>query len=79
MKIEVFGEAKPEEKVLRLKLVEMPEGVRLVAVDEYGRTVSAGNLLTINETGIKLNSSVSTFLGLPLDSRGAVFVAPGVV
>jgi hypothetical protein len=73
MKIEVFGASAPEEKRVRLKLVDygIRCGVTLIAVDASGEEVPAGVLLTITHDGeLVLHSSVSNEIGLALTTRG---------
>ncbi len=72
MKIEIFGTPETAEKVLRLRLVSTSSGgVMLVAVDDNGVRVTAGNLLEITARGtLWTASSISGELGLALDGSG---------
>lgn len=69
---EVFGGTEPDVPVTRFKLESTSEGgVRLVAVDKYGFTLRAGNILEINSAGkLYLNMSINESLGLRLDHVG---------
>lgn len=61
----------PEAPVLRLALVKRNEGVSLHAVDESGRHLNGGYLLSITPRGqIMRSTGISKDLGLPLDNRG---------
>ena len=55
-------------KVLRLKLKYTYDGsIKLIAVDEYGNDLPAGNLLIVHDNGsVTLPSHVSNELGLEL-------------
>lgn len=73
MKIEIFGEPKPKEDVLRLKLVSEYGTIKLVSVDETGVTVSAGYILSIDATGVSMYNSVG-ISGIAKGSSGSVAV-----
>lgn len=51
MRLEIFGGKKEMEDVLRLKLEHSDSDVRLIAVDENGKELSYGVILTINRDG----------------------------
>ncbi len=72
MTIKVFGEAKKEEPVLRLRLIDCGGDVLLAAVAERGAIEVAGRILTVSASGIQLHGSVSRHIGLPLDTEGKV-------
>lgn len=51
MKLEIFGGKKATEDVLRLRLEHSDSDVGLIAVDENGKELSDGVILTINRDG----------------------------
>lgn len=72
MKIKVFNEQSTEERTLRLRLRENYDGgVTLIAVDELGNIIPAGNLVEIRPSGkLYLCGAVNRALGLDLDFAG---------
>ena len=76
MKIKIYSEEAPAEKVLRLRLVGHSNGVALHAVDESGSVVRGGRLLFfIGDGNLHLETDISEHLGLCLDERGRLEVA----
>lgn len=71
MRIEVYGQAREGEKVLRLALRDDGDGtVAVVAVDEKGNRLLRGHLLTFHTDGaISRCTAVNEELGLQLDNR----------
>lgn len=76
MKVEIWSGKKAPEKVLRLRLIQITGGnITLAAVDEYGYTLSGGNILTIGYDGkLYLSGNVSHDTGIVLDPDGSVKV-----
>ncbi len=70
MKIEVWTppDPKPEvEKVVRLKIVQIDDGVEINAVDANGNWLS--HLVVFRPDGLDRVSSVAEDLGFPLDDE----------
>ena len=71
MKVEIFDEktvVPVPEKVLRLRLINIYGGTRVVAVDVEGKVVPGGHLLEIKSDGkLHRTFSVSADIGIPLD------------
>jgi len=76
MKLKIYSESKEEQTPVCLKLVEGTNGdVRLVACDEEGNPVYAGNILDIREDGkIHLYPGVDPDLGFQRNHKGKVIV-----
>lgn len=73
MELEVYREAEPRDSVVRLRLKPGGGCVTVEAVDENGRRVPAGNLLTFQADGtIHLVPGVNTGLGFQLDASGRI-------
>ncbi len=74
MKLEIYNDTTPEtEKVLRLQLRKESGSIRLIAVDERGVMVRAGNILRFNPDGsITRCRGVDPAFGLDLDAQGRV-------
>jgi hypothetical protein len=72
----VFNKEENKEPVVRLRSVLAYGGcVDWMAVDENGKTVSAGTLLTLCPDGyIELSKGVNPLLGLKLDSEGRIVI-----
>lgn len=78
MKIELFDpSAEKADKVLRLRLRQATSGrVRLEIVDEAGKRVHKGNVLSIDPDGIlRLAFDINTDYGLVLDNTGRLIPA----
>jgi hypothetical protein len=76
MKIEIYGEAKPTEKVLRLKLKQYAAGRRvyLQAMDKHGEILA--HLLSIEPDGLLiLFEGISKGLGLKLNDKGRLEIS----
>jgi hypothetical protein len=67
MVVKVYEKEGP---VVRLKLEDVGDGVRLIAVNEGGNIIS--HIARITNDGIKLIGTVDTDLGFPLDVHGRV-------
>ncbi len=74
MKLEIYNDTTPEtEKVLRLLLRKESGSIWLIAVDERGVMVRAGNILRFNPDGsIHRCRGVDPAIGLDLDGQERV-------
>lgn len=72
MKFTVYN--KKVEEVVRLKLVETEDRVRLIAVDVDGVVVPGGSILSIRENGVHLYPGISDKLGIKMDAAGFIRV-----
>lgn len=67
MKLEVYGDDTPENKIVRLRLNQSGSGVTLVAVDEHGEPLNNGDLLEVRSAGdIIMHGGVNKDLGFRL-------------
>ena len=78
MKLEIYGETKPQETVVRLRLLPGEfdgDAVRVVAVSRNGSRVNRGTLITFKCNGeTNLNSGINPELGFNLNSRGRLII-----
>ncbi|KKL62448.1 hypothetical protein LCGC14_2185070 [marine sediment metagenome] len=68
MKLEVFGHPKEvEEKIVMINMVRKDYGIQVFICDKNGSEVPTGNILFINENGVRLNGCFGSDFGLPTD------------
>ena len=68
----VVYRASRQDEVVRLRLVDALDGVRLIAVDQDGAQVRCGSLLRITSRGVNFSHSVGRELGFELDRYGSL-------
>lgn len=73
MKFKVFGEA-PEEPEVFLKLVQAGDSICLVACDDKGASLPAGQILTIRDRIILVANGLCDEAGLRRDLDGHAVV-----
>ena len=75
MKFMVYDGVEPEQKTVRLRLVDLDGFIELRAVDELGVRLRQGGLLTFYQGGrVARLSSIDPGLGLNLDSAGKMII-----
>ena len=75
VKYEIFQERSEEEEepIIRLRMIESEEGIEIIAVNEYGKRISQGSLITFLKDGtIRRHWAVNPFLGFKLGEDGEI-------
>ncbi len=76
MKLKIYADAPKTEEVVWLQLRDDGDLIVLEAVDEDGKKIFGGNILTITSNGpIRLCWGVNSSLGFDLDDNGCVIIA----
>lgn len=72
MKILAYGREDKEEVVVRIDTRQELNGVSIVAVDEFGKILPGGWLITITEDGMFRVGAVGSKIGFELDDAGRI-------
>ena len=75
MKLKVFDAPSIEEKTINLMLIQGNGSVHVVMVDEKGKRITRGSLLTIRQEGIAVDPGVDPAFGFSLDYKGSLLIS----
>ena len=69
IKLEIWGEKRNYESIVRLKLLKSLDGINLIIVDENGYEYSGGTILTILDSGRIRKQKMTSCLGFVTDDE----------
>ena len=72
MKFKVYKEKEKEEETVCLKLEGTGNQIDLIAVNEQGKRIACGRLLSIDSEGFCIHRNINKGIGLPLGIDGSV-------